>query len=84
MAEKFKKGPRGSKPQEELFLEVLCKFPQIGGADDVVMGRKQDQVWASMQQEYERRLPAVNALLNAKQGELKTDLSSQVFGSGKT
>ena len=43
------------------------------------MGRKQGQVWAAIQAEFERFLPAVNVLPNAKRGELKTDFSSQVL-----
>ena len=79
MAEKAKKGPRWSRPQEDLFLELLCKFPPIGGEDDGVMGRKQEKVWAPLQEELEKRLPAVNQLPNQKKGELKTDFSKDVL-----
>ena len=75
MADKGKKGPRWSRPQEELLLELLCKFPPIGGEDDGQMGRKQDVIWAPMLAAFEARLPAVNAVAISKKGEIKTDFS---------
>ena len=79
MADKGKKAIRWSRPQEELFLELVCKYPPIGGDDDGAMGKKSDKVWAPMLAELERRLPAVNAAPLSKKGDIKTDFSGTVL-----
>ena len=60
-------------------MEQIVKFPPIGGEDDGIVGQNMNQLWEPMRLEFEKRLPAFNALSNTKRGEVKTYFSREVL-----